>query len=204
MITAFDTETTGLPDFKARSNNPAQPHMVQLALVDYEDDGTEVSAHSVIIRPDGWVIPAEMTAIHGISHERAMDEGIPEESAVQMFIAVQARSRLRVAHNESFDRRILRIAMTRAGIERDFIEAIEARQSYCTCTKAKPILKLPPTDRQLAAGFTGFKSPKLEECVRHFFSEELPGAHDALVDARTCARVYFALCPPVQTQGPQE
>jgi DNA polymerase-3 subunit epsilon len=37
------------------------------------------------------------------------------------------------------------------------------------------------------------KPPKLEECIQHFFSEELPGAHDALIDARACARVYFHL-----------
>lgn len=202
MILAYDTETCGLPDFKARSNDPKQPHIVQLALVTYSDDGTEANSMSLIVRPDGWVVPPEMTAIHGISHERAMDEGVPEATAVTAFIMTQAVVGLRVAHNASFDDRILRIAMTRAGIERDFIEAIEARQSYCTCTQAKPILKLPPTDRQLAAGFTGFKSPKLEECVRHFFQEELPGAHDALIDARACGRVFFALCPP--TKGPQE
>ena len=32
MIFAFDTETTGLPDFKARSADPGQPHVIQLAL----------------------------------------------------------------------------------------------------------------------------------------------------------------------------
>jgi DNA polymerase-3 subunit epsilon len=193
MLISYDTETTGLADFKARSSDPNQPHIVQLALVTYSEDGTEANAVSLIVRPDGWIIPPEMTAIHGISHERAMDEGVPEETAVCAFIMTQAIAGLRVAHNESFDRRIMRIAMTRAGIARDFIEAIENRAAYCTMTAAKPITKLPPTDKQLAAGFSGFKSPKLEECMRHFFGEDLPGAHDGLVDARACARVYFAL-----------
>ena len=105
----------------------------------------------------------------------------------------QGRADLRVAHNESFDRRILRIAMTRGLFARDFIEAIEARASYCTCTKALPILNLPPTDKMLAAGFTRAKPPKLEECMRHFFNEDLPGAHDAMVDVRACARIYYAM-----------
>lgn len=195
-ILAFDTETTGIPDFKARSNDPVQPHLVQIALISCDDDGNELVAQSVIIRPDGWAIPPEMTAIHGISHERAMDEGIAEGVAVEMFIVSQARARVRVAHNESFDRRMMRIAMTRANIERDFIEAIEARPSYCTCNTAKPIVNLPPTDRMMAAGFNGPKPPKLEECIKHFFDEELPGAHDALIDARACARLYFRLQLP--------
>src|SRR5580698_937031 len=142
MIITFDTETTGLADFKARSADPAQPHIVQLAVVTYDDDGAELSANSLIIRPDGWMVPPEMTAIHGISHERAMDEGVPEAIAVELFISIQARGWLRVAHNESFDRRIMRIAMTRAGIVRDFIEAIESRMAYCTCNAAKPIVNL--------------------------------------------------------------
>lgn len=193
MLIVLDTETTGLPDFKARSNDPVQPHIVQLALVTCDDDGAELSAKSVIVRPDGWTIPPEMTAIHGISHERAMDEGIPEEAAVEMFIVAQSRARLRVAHNESFDRRIVRIAMTRAGIERDFIEAIEARASYCTCNNAKTIVNLPPTAPMVARGMNGPKPPKLIECIKYFFGEELPGAHDALIDARAASRLYFHL-----------
>ena len=60
-------------------------------------------------------------------------------------------------------------------------------------TSAAPIVNLPPTDRMRAAGRTGPKSPKLSECVQHFFSEEMIGAHDAMVDVRACARVFFHL-----------
>lgn len=190
MIIGFDTETTGLPDFKARSTDPAQPHLVQLALVICDDDGNESSTRSVLIKPNGWTISPEVTAIHGITHERAMDEGIHEDQAVALFVVTQGRASLRIAHNESFDRRIIRIAMARAGYERDFIEAIEARPSYCTCNTAKPIVNLPPTQRMTDAGMTGPKPPKLEECIRHFFGEDLPGAHDALVDARASVRIY--------------
>lgn len=193
MIVVFDTETTGLPDFKARATEPSQPHLVQLALVTCDDEGNEVSSRSVLIRPNGWIISAEVTAIHGITHERAMADGIPEEQAVALFVVTQGRASLRVAHNESFDRRIMRIAMARAGMERDFIEAIEARAAYCTCDNAKPIVNLPPTQRMLDVGMTGPKPPKLQECIKHFFDEELAGAHDALVDARACARLYQRL-----------
>lgn len=164
---------------------------MQLALVKFDADGNEVGDYCVIIRPDGWTISEDVSKIHGITQERAMDEGIGEASAVEMFIMTQGRSTLRVAHNEPFDRRIMRIAMTRYGMERDFIEAIETRDSYCTCNAAKPIVNIPPTERMVAAGFTSPKPPKLEECVRHFFGEDLAGAHDALVDARACARIYF-------------
>lgn len=191
MILFYDTETTGLPDFNARSNDQNQPHLVQLALVTCHEDGSEVGFKVLIIKPNGWTIPPETTALHGITQERAMDEGVSEERAVATFIMSQACCSLRVAHNESFDRRIMRIAMTRFGIERDFVEFIEGRKSYDTCDWAKPIVNLPPTERMLAKGMTGPKPPKLTECIKYFFGEDLDGAHDALVDARACSRLYF-------------
>jgi DNA polymerase-3 subunit epsilon len=189
----WDTETTGLPLFNLRSTDPRQPLVVQIAMLMLADDGSETSMASLIVRPEGWTVPEDVTAIHGISHERAMDEGVSENLAALLFVDLQARASLRVAHNESFDRRIMRIAMTRAGVPRDVIEAIEARPSFCTCKAAQPIIRLPPTERMVATGRTGAKPPKLEECIRFFFNEELAGGHDALIDARACARVYRAI-----------
>jgi DNA polymerase-3 subunit epsilon len=187
----FDTETTGLPLFKERSTDERQPHLVQIALILAKQDGSELAAECHLVRPDGWVIPPELTAIHGISHERAMDEGIPERVVVDMFIAMQAKATIRVAHNAAFDDRIMRIATTRAGVERDFIELIEARQQYCTCNASKKLVNLPPTPKMLAAGFRGPKSPSLAETIKYFFGEDLSDAHTALADARGCARAYF-------------
>ena len=193
MILFYDTETTGLPDFKSRSDDPKQPHLVQLAMTMNDDDGSEVRHTNVIVRPDGWTISPEIAAIHGITTERAMDEGVPEGDAVALFILASAASSLRVAHNENFDCRILRIAMMRAGIARDVIEFFEARANFCTCNSSKHIVNLPPTERMLKVGMTTPKPPKLEECMQHFFREGLAGAHDALVDVRACARIYFHL-----------
>lgn len=190
---AFDFETSGLPDFTARSHDPKQPHIVQMALIAYGDDGVELSNECVIVKPDGWTIGADTTAIHGISHEQAMDIGIPENDAVALFLVTMARTSVRVAHNESFDRRIARIAMSRAGYQRSLIEFIEAQPSFCTCNSSKRIVNAPPTEKMLAKGMTGPKSPNLAECMQHFFQEAIPGAHDALVDARAAGRVYWHL-----------
>ena len=196
MILFYDVETTGIPDFKARSHDPAQPHIVQLAMALYDERAVEVFHSSQIVKPEGWTISTEMAAIHGITQERALAEGVSEARATASFVVTQARCGMRVAHNESFDRRILRIAMTRAGYDRGFIELLENRPSFCTCEKSKSVVNLPPTERMIAAGIMGPKSPKLAECIKHFFGEELTGGHDALVDVRACARIYFHLNPP--------
>lgn len=193
MILAFDTETTGLPDFRARSDAPQQPHLVQFAAVLLDDDWTERACVSLIVQPNGWTIPAEVAAIHGITTEIATLYGVPEAHVVSIYHALQERASMLVAHNISFDLRIMRIAMMRSNWTREHIEAMEGASSFCTMKAATPILNLPPTEKMRAAGFTKPKPPKLEECIRHFFGEDLAGAHDALVDVRACVRVYRAL-----------
>lgn len=193
MILFFDTETTGLPDYRSPSNAAHQPHLVQLAHILCEDDGTEVEQANVIIRPDGWVIPDEVAAIHGITTEIALEKGIPMADAMGAFLTARRRADLRVAHNVSFDDRIMRIAMLRHGLTREDIETLEAARKFCTVQATTMLVNLPPTEKMLAAGFNKPKPPKLIECIKHFFGEELDGAHDAMVDVAACRRVYFHL-----------
>src|SRR6185437_11573292 len=130
-----------------------QPHIVQLAMVMADaETRAEIRMENMIIRPDGWTISPEVAAIHGITHERAMDEGIPEIEAVDRFICLMARCSVRIAHNESFDSRIMRIAMLRYGVLREVIEAMEQREKYCTMQQSTTLMNLPGTDRMKAAG----------------------------------------------------
>lgn len=192
-ILAYDAETDGLPKWDQPSADPAQPHIVQLALVQYGDDGTELSARSVIVKPDGWIIPPEMTAIHGISQEQALAEGIPEHQAVALWLVAAARATMTVAHNAPFDRRIVRIAMARAGYQKDIADFMGDRPSFCTASKSRAIVNAPPTEKMLASGRATAKQPKLSECVRHFFQCEIEGQHTALVDARWSGKIYWHL-----------
>lgn len=205
-ILAYDTETTGLPDWNQPSVSPQQPHLVEIAALLF-DGTTEVDRFHVIVRPDGWTIPDEVAQIHGITTERAMDEGISEAAAVWHFMRLHARADMRVAHNESFDARIMRIALKRYGDDANGLEmlsqdqrdaiadAFKAGPAYCTSNKAKPLMKLPPTEKMLASPRfrNSYKQPNLQEAHQHFLGETFDGAHGALADAEACARVYFAL-----------
>lgn len=191
MILGLDTETTGLPDWQAPSEAEHQPHLVQLAMVLMEDDMRERASVSIIIRPEGWTIPPEVAAIHGVTQEIAEATGVPEKLATMLFVSMLYGSgaRLVVGHNVSFDLRIMRIAMLRAGRAKEWLDAQQV-DSFCTMRAATPLVNLPPTERMVAAGFQKPKPPKLGECIRFFFDEDLAGAHDALVDVRACLRVY--------------
>lgn len=194
MIFLYDTETTGLPDFKSPSDSEHQPHIVQFAAL-LIDPVTRVERASIdlIVRPDGWTIPDEVAEIHGITNEIAMACGVPELTVVNLFLALRSQTTLEVAHNISFDRRIMRIAMLRHGMTREDVEAIEAAAAFCTMKESTSIMHLPPSPKMVAAGFIKPKPPKLEEAYEFFFGETMEGAHNALADVRACARVYFHL-----------
>jgi DNA polymerase III subunit epsilon len=188
LIMAFDCETTGIPDYKQPSEMPHQPHIVELAALLFDDaTGELLEQMHAIVRPDGWEISEETTAIHGITTERAMDEGRPEAEVLAEFLALHSRCALRVAHNEDFDQRIVRIAIKRLGAgatqeERDAIaDAFKAAPKYCTM--------------KADAKARGVKWPKLIDAYKHHTGRELENAHSALFDARACAEVYFAMNP---------
>jgi DNA polymerase-3 subunit epsilon len=189
----YDTETTGLPDFKAPSEAPHQPHIVQLAACLVDLDTRElISGMDMIICPDGWTIPDDIAAIHGITTERAINEGVPEESALAVFMDLWSKSHTRIAHNEQFDARILRIALMR--FENAAIaDHWKAGKAECTARLATPICKIPPTPKMVAAGFNKFKTANLGEAYRHFTGKELENAHSAMADVQGCMEVYFAI-----------
>lgn len=195
MLLFFDTETTGLPPRGAPIDHPGQPHLVQFAAILVDDAGAERACASMVIRPDGWSIPAEVAAIHGISDDVAGVCGLPLSAAVGMFHRMVQAARIVVAHNLDFDLAIMGAAHHRhvGGGDAGFLVVLGERERCCTMRLATPVLNLPPTPRMVAAGMDKPKPPKLAECVKHFFGEDLAGAHDALVDVRACRRVYEAL-----------
>jgi DNA polymerase-3 subunit epsilon len=195
----YDTETNAMIDFKALSEAEHQPHIVQLAAALVDCDARKiVSSIDVIVRPDGWAITDETAAMHGITQEKALDCGISEIDAVTMFLQLwfdqkSKIARHRVAHNDGFDARIMRIAMKRHKLGERIMENWEKAESFCTMKAATPICNIPPTAKMVAAGFNKPKQANLGEAYRHFFGVDFDGAHNAMADVNACIAVYFAL-----------
>lgn len=189
----YDTETSGLPLFSEPSEDPRQPHIVQLAaqLVDLETRRA-VAGIDMIVRPDGWTIPDEVAAIHGITTELASLVGAQASIVIGAFMELWEASDLRIAHNEQFDARMLRIALMRHD-SAEQADLWKAGPAECTARLSTPICKLPPTAKMVAARRTHFKTPNLGEAYRHFTGQELVGAHGASVDTQACMAVYFAI-----------
>ncbi len=186
MICFYDTETTGLPDFKKPAEDPSHPHIVQLGAILCDASRRVVSEINVLIRPDGWTVPPEATAIHGITQEMAERYGLKLETAIKLFLALADRAELLVAHNYDFDEKMVRREFHHIGAP-VVAEAFRARAKYCTMKAATPICQLP--------GKYGFKWPNLQEAHTHFLGRPFDGAHDAMADVRACMAVYYAMNP---------
>jgi DNA polymerase-3 subunit epsilon len=109
----------------------------------------------------------------GIS--QAMVDGAPWPEDVLPRLAAELDGRVMVAHNAPFDRRVLRQAFTRVGLDWPRPPII------CTAALARTML---PLQRERALG-------KLADAL----GIEVHQAHRALADAETCARVLCALFP---------
>lgn len=188
MILFFDTETTGMVDFRMPPDHESQPHLVQLGLLLTENDGTERACVSVIVNP-GVPIPVAASDIHGITDEIAKLCGIKPVGSVGIFFGLRAKVDVLVAHNVDFDLAVMQSAAIRVD-QRALADSLNIVKTVCTMKAATPVCKIPHANPR---GPEDYKWPKLEECVRHFFGEELEGAHDAMVDVQACKRVFFKL-----------
>lgn len=191
ILLAFDTETTGLPNFHEPSDSPSQPHLIQIASALFTSAGEILDSFSTLVKPGaGAVMQSEALKSHGISLERAMDEGFDPKEVWQRFFEMSRNADSLLGHNVSFDCRIMRIHSARhAGFKWEPIVP-----TVCTMKLTTGLVKMPPTDAMIRAGRGGqYKSPKLSEAYQFFFDEELSGAHDALVDVEACIRIYRRL-----------
>lgn len=188
MILFFDTETTGFFQPKIPIDHIDQPHIVQIAAELCDDNGAPVSGFNFIVNPN-VPIPVRASDVHGITTERAKMLGVSTAFALAAFEHLLNKADLLCAHNVKFDQGVINVARARRAGQNDPITTA----LFCTMEEAAPIVNLPPTDRMIAAGLNKPKAPKLEECIQHFFGETLVGAHDAMIDVRACARVFFHL-----------
>ena len=113
MLLFFDTETTGLVDFGAPAEAEHQPDLVQLGAVLVDDARRVVATVGKIVKPQGWEIPAQAAAVHGISTELAQKVGWSREDALNDFSVLASMADGIVGHNVEFDLKIMRTAFHR-------------------------------------------------------------------------------------------
>jgi len=186
-ITFYDTETTGLPEWKIPSDDEKQPHLVSLAALQCNaETGDIIQSFDLIIKSEGWESHEKALETHGITKEYSMDVGVSEQLAVEMLIDL-CRNSVRVSHNRTFDQGIIRIGLKRYMSEQIQEKWAEKDSHKCTMLMSKPIMQLPMVGRG------GTKNPNLTEAYKHFTGKDLKNAHSAMPDTKACMEIYFSM-----------
>ncbi|MCC6372798.1 MAG: DNA polymerase III subunit alpha [Bacteroidia bacterium] len=186
MFLIFDTETTGLP---SNYNAPLSdfdnwPRMVQLAWQLHDAQGNLLQNDSIIVKPEGYTIPFATIQIHGITNERAQEEGQDLKDTLQKFADAVKETTYLCGHNIEFDINIVGCELLRCGLDNILSSKpfIDTKNDQTTNFCAIP------------GGKGGrFKWPTLTELYQKLFNTGFEEAHNAAFDVNATTRVFFEI-----------
>lgn len=178
MYLVCDTETCGLK---------ADAAIAQIAFLLFDKDRKVVGQFKSLIKPDGWVMPPETAAFHGITQEICEKYGMDIRGVLSVFNGFCARADMLIFHNSQYDVGRLQYTMQKIGFP------LAMPRVSCTMKLLTDFIKLPPTEKMVAAGRGGYKAPNLKEAHKFCTGEDFDGAHDALADVQACAKVWWWL-----------
>jgi DNA polymerase III subunit epsilon len=172
-VLGLDFETTGIDRF---NDVPVSYALVSVVR------GVVVRSWSGVIDP-GREIPAEATAVHGITTERARDEGMPLREAISLVsdavVAASQRGVPLVGMKLDYDLTILEMQAGAVGV-----------QSFIERGWRGPVLDAVVIDRHFDPDRQGRRT-LVDLCGQ--YGVELGRAHDASADAIASIEVLFAL-----------
>mgnify|MGYP003338420010 CR=1 FL=1 len=181
-ILVIDTETTGLPPRGVlditNSNKWECCRIVQFAWAKYTNTGTLISKECYTIYPDGYSIPDIAANIHGITTEKARNEGI---DIIEVFNKLNNNLKdvdKIVAHNIKFDDSVIQSEIYRYKQNDLYIRWCNIKKE---CT-------------MMMSSVPGKKWLKLNELYKQCFNKEPEQVlHRADSDVEICANIYFYL-----------
>jgi len=183
MYLFFDTETTGLPkSWKAPVTDVENwPRLVQIAWLVFDADGQQIASESHIIRPEGFTIPIDAARIHGITTERAGEDGVSIVGVLQKFQDAVRQAEVLVAHNMQFDEKIVGAELLRMNA----VNSLEGKEKICTMLASVTLCNI--------EGPYGLKWPKLSELHEELFGVGFDEAHNASVDISATAKCFWEM-----------
>ena len=134
------------------------------------EDGVITDEYYTLIQPPDNIYWRKFTSVHGITPE--MTESAPEFYAIYPEVKKRLQGRTVVAHNEGFDRGVLKSVMRMYRF--DYDELLLADKWECTLNIYRSL---------------GYRPYNLNSCCQ---AEGIPLTHhEALSDARGCALLYL-------------
>ena len=186
MYLIFDTETTGVPHNKSAPITDLEnwPRLVQLAWQLHDHTGKLLSQQNFLVKPEGYNIPYKAEQIHGISTQRATDEGKDLHLVLEDFISDLLKANVLVGHNIEFDINIIGAEFIRKQLDPERFLTLHKVDTGVSSIEFC----------QLTGGIGGkLKMPRLSELHEKLFGSDFADAHDASYDVAATARCFFGL-----------
>ncbi len=119
----FDTETTGLFEFKDKATGlpvpadaPGQPRMASFAAIICDAEGREIERVKRFIKPDGWSIDGtDAAGVNGLTDAYLEEKGAPVAEVLDLWAGWIAAGLTVAAFNAQFDQKVMRAELRRAG-----------------------------------------------------------------------------------------
>lgn len=178
----IDTESNGLFDFSKPADAEGQARLASFAVCLLNEDFAAFRESEVLVKPDGWQMTPEATAVNGFTTEHLLEHGRPIKNVLAAYSDIIALGYVIVSFNAQFDTKVMRGELRRAGMP----DLFEKTPNICVMRALTSVCKIP----KKTGG--GFKFPKLSEACAHFKLEQ-PAAHSALGDARSAAQLLREL-----------
>lgn len=179
----FDTETTGILDYRAPITADHQPDVVQLCawLADKERVYTKIN---ILVHAD-TEIPEGAYEVHRIDRELTKKVGVSRLRACQIMHSFAQKADLLVGHNVEFDIKMMKIAMHREGGGGKSMN----KPSFCTMKTSTEICKISNPNRP-----GSYKWPNLTEAYKKLVDPRgFENAHDAEADVMAAYELFKVL-----------
>lgn len=198
----FDTETSGLCPRVSCSDIAKYPYITQISFILYD------TKNNVILRQYNSYI--QQTVEHDYTNEafqltkitkEMCDNGVPITEALMEFYNCYLLCGTLVAHNLSFDKKMIQLELLRNYhllskkpeinvLFNDTFNDLFSIKTYCTMINGKGVTNLLVTDKN---GNKWKKNPKLFELYEKLFDEKPDNLHNSLVDTFVCLKCYVKM-----------
>ena len=207
-VLVFDTEATGLP--KTKIINPDAlhlwPHIVQFSYLIYDTELNDVVVvgDNIVNVGSGIDIPAESTAIHGITNQMSQTEGVSLSQILGGFFRELKTADRLVGHNISFDINLVIVELLRMIYHADpnsgnddistnknnLHQIANFKNTYCTLQESIDLCAIKAVTK---LGKEYNKFPKLIELHQKLFQTMPNNLHNSLTDILVTLRCYMMM-----------
>lgn len=192
---AFDTETSGLPDWKKPLEHDAQPFVLEFGFI-FAEDRRPLMKGSVYVNwfPFDVQIHPKAAEANGLTTTFLEQVGVTPRAVFNLIGQMLAKAETIVGHNLDFDVMMLRIMAAKLERLEALDSVLQGKGRFCTQKQGTSVTRIPKRDGDHRSyNDSPWKYPKLTELHEFLFKQPFADAHTALADTEACWACYWGI-----------